>query len=83
MEIAYFVVTTVDFISSIAFYSVATRSFGLQNCLRLAFSVQKVNLILLDLSIRCSFSQLSTYGKSVIILIYSSWVSVTCVYCCD
>ena len=56
--------------------SVATRS--------LVFSVEKVDLILWDLSIRHSFSLVpSTYGKFILILISSSWISVACVSCCD
>ena len=46
-------------------------------------SVLKVDLILWGLSIRRSFSPvLSTYGKFLLILISSSWISMACVSCC-
>ena len=64
--------------------SVATRSLGLQRTLRKVFLVQKMDLILWDLSIRRSFSLVSSsYGKFILILISPSWISVACVCFCD
>ena len=42
------------------------------------FSVER------DLSICLSFSLLpSTYGKFLLILIFSSWISMACIWCCN
>ena len=62
----------------------ATRSLSLQKSICKVFSVQKVDLILWDLSIRRSFSPVpSTYGRFILILIFCFSISVACVSCYD
>ena len=58
--------------------SAAIASFGLQS------SLCKMYLVLLDLSMRHSFSLVSSmYGKYILVLTSFSWMSVARVYWCD
>ena len=64
--------------------SVATRSFGWQNALRIVLLAEKVDFIFRDLTIGHSVSLVPwTYSTFILISISSSWISVVFLRCCD
>ena len=78
-------VTTVNFINDVVFifcsYSILwfTKEF-----MQSHFSVESRPYFMRSVYIRRSFSLVpSTYGKFILVLMSSSWISVACVSCCD